>query len=179
MAKARSGRPPAAIHKVKFVPLEDARLVELVGLFGDSDWGSIANHMPNRTVRQCRERWLYFLTPSIRNGPWSAEDDALLLQKFEEIGSQWKAMTRFFPGRTEINIKNHYAVLLRRRAPFSGDPSPKRPAELVAAGATPNTGSTGFFDDLFPELSSLLWDFHNKEAPSASGEGLGDMEYGF
>jgi hypothetical protein len=164
---------------VKFIPIEDARLLELVGLFGENDWSSIANHMPDRTARQCRERWLYFLTPSIINGPWSADEDALLLQKFAEIGSQWEAITKFFPGRTGVNIKNHYSALLRRRATFAGHPSQTHSADVVAPGSTPNTDSSEFFDDVLPKLPCLPSDLETEEEISdwGSGERHGDVEY--
>jgi hypothetical protein len=164
---------------VKFIPIEDARLLELVGLFGETDWSSIANHMPDRTPRQCRERYLYFLTPSITNGPWSADEDALLLQKFTEIGSKWKTIAKFFPGRTEINIKNHYSALLRRRATFPGHPAQKHSADVVNPASTPSTESNDLFDDLLPELPCLISDLEDKEDISDwdSGERYGDVEY--
>jgi hypothetical protein len=176
------------MRRVKFIPLEDARLKELVSLFGESDWASIANRMPYRTVRQCRERWMYFLTPSIKNGPWSAAEDALLLKKFGDMGSQWKWMTQFFPGRTEVNIKNHYAVLLRRRAAFPDTssseplyqvelPAPRPAVELVASRRNANIGSEEFVADRFKQLSSLVWDGQTEEELSDSGAGPPDMEY--
>jgi hypothetical protein len=172
---------PHPIRKVKFIPIEDARLLELVGLFGETDWTSIANQMPDRTARQCRERWLYFLTPSIINGPWSADEDALLLQKFAEFGSHWKALTQFFPGRTEINIKNHYAALIRRSTPFPGHPSHNSSADVVARASTPNTDSTEKFDDLLPDLLGLPSDLEAKQETSDSSlyEREWDPEYGF
>jgi hypothetical protein len=153
--------------------------LELVRLFGETDWTSIANHMLDRTVRHCRERWLYFLAPSIVNGPWSAGEDALLFQKFAELGSHWKTLTQFFPGRTEVNIKNHYAALLRRSTPFPGPPSHRSSADVVARASTPNTDSIENFDDLLAPC--WLWDLEAKQETSDSSfsEGEWDPEYGF
>jgi hypothetical protein len=92
------------------------QIVELVRIHGEDDWQSIASHFAGRTARQCRERWAYYLSPSITNGPWSSEEDALLLEKFEAFGSTWNKMKSFFPGRTDINIKNRYRTLIRRRS---------------------------------------------------------------
>jgi hypothetical protein len=172
---------PPPIRKVKFIPIEDARLLELVGLFGETDWTSIANQMPDRTARQCRERWFYFLTPSIINGPWSADEDTLLLQKFAEFGSHWKTLTQFFPGRTEINIKNHYAALIRRSTPFPGPPSKKPTGDVVASSSTPNPISIENVDDLLPDPPCLPWDLEAKQEASESSfyEGEWDPEYGF
>jgi hypothetical protein len=169
-------------HKVKFTPIEDIILKELVAFFGD-DWNSIARQMPNRTIRQCRERWLYFLAPSVINGPWSLDEDTLLLEKFGEFGSKWKNLTQFFPGRTEVNIKNHHATLLRRRVTFNSFRSTNDSPEVGASRSTPLAdnppNSRGFFDNLFAELPTLLWDFQTKEESSSSSSKEEDMENGF
>jgi hypothetical protein len=106
---------PLGVHKAKFSHSEDIKLLELVAAHGKRDWLAIARQMPNRSVRQCRERWCNYLAPGVANGPWSSEEDALLLEKFLEFGPKWKAMTAFFPGRTDINIKNHYMTVTGRR----------------------------------------------------------------
>jgi hypothetical protein len=139
LSGGRSPRSARPIHK--FMPIEDARLVQLVGLFGEDDWDSIAQNLPNRTVRQCRERWLYFLAPSIVNGPWSPEEDALLWRKFREFGSKWKQMTKFFPGRTEINIKNRHAALRRRQAAHPAALAPCNWTDVVILLSNPNPNS--------------------------------------
>jgi hypothetical protein len=120
------------IHKAKFSQSEDIKLVELVTKHGERDWPAIARQMPNRSVRQCRERWTNYLTPSVINGPWSPQEDALLLARFKEFGSRWRKMTQFFVGRTDINIKNHYIVLTRARSTHLLQPSPpQRPVDVA------------------------------------------------
>jgi hypothetical protein len=109
-------------HKIKFTKSEDTILTQLVAKFGENNWKTIASQMLDRTVRQCRERWFFYLAPSVTNGPWTSAEDALLCSKVNEFGARWKKLTEFFPGRTDINIKNHYTTLLRRQRPF-GVPS--------------------------------------------------------
>ena len=98
--------------KKKFTEKEDLNLIDLVSLYGD-DWKTIASKMRNRNVRQCRERWRYYLDPSIKSVKWTKHDDELLLQKVEEYGKRWKIIEKFFPLRTYIAIKNRYATLSR------------------------------------------------------------------
>jgi hypothetical protein len=172
MIEVLSSGTSSGISKFRFTPVEDTRLRELVGVFGHSDWGTIARYLPTRTVRQCRERWFYYLAPSVINGPWSSEEDALLLDKFGEIGSKWKALTQFFPGRTDVNIKNHHAALVRRRSPFIASESPP-------VAATQQADAHGFFDDVFPELLPLLLSFEMKEGISDSDQINEEMEDGF
>lgn len=100
--------------KSKFSPEEDIHLVELVKIYGDSDWNKIALMMPGRNTRQCRERWRHYLTPEVTNAPFTPEEDSLLILKYAELGSKWKLMATFFKGRTDIAIKNRWLLLNRR-----------------------------------------------------------------
>jgi hypothetical protein len=64
--------------------------------------------MPHRDRRQCRERWTNYLSPAVANGPWTHEEEDLLKAKVAALGHSWRAIQPFFPGRTDINIKNHW-----------------------------------------------------------------------
>ena len=124
--------------KSKFTSEEDAQLIELVKTYGTSDWNKIAQKMNGRNTRQCRERWRHYLTPEVANHPFSPEEDALLQLKFDELGSQWKLMTNFFKGRTDIAIKNRWLLLNRRRMrqePLE-DP-PRRESKQIAVQKPP------------------------------------------
>lgn len=100
----------------RFRPAEDKKLKQLVIEAGSSiDWEQIAYSLGNgRTVRQCRERFKNYLSPKLKKSPWSPEEDALLLDKFKELGPRWCQMMQFFSGRSSTNIKNHCATLLRQ-----------------------------------------------------------------
>jgi hypothetical protein len=98
-------RPRPGEFKYKFTTTEDAYLRDVVERFGTNDWILVANQMPLRNPRQCRERWTNYLCPTIANDDWTAEEDELLEQKFAELGTKWKVITEFFPARSTNNIK--------------------------------------------------------------------------
>lgn len=50
------------------------------------------------------------------NEPWTKEEDDLLEQKFNEMGPHWAKMAAFFPGRTDVNLKNRWSSLLVRKS---------------------------------------------------------------
>ena len=100
----------------KFTPEEDAELIRLVDAKGENDWQAIANEMPSRTVRQCKERWLNYLSPSLDKSPWKEAEDKLLNEKYRELGSRWRLIAQSFPNRTEIAVKNRMKKLLRKQA---------------------------------------------------------------
>jgi hypothetical protein len=101
--------------RVPFTPEEDDRLRELVEKYGVADWELIASKVRKRDCRQCKERWTNYLSPEVNLGPWAPEDDALLARKVGEFGRKWKVITGFFPGRTDISVKNHWNFLERCR----------------------------------------------------------------
>lgn len=108
-------QPPRRPHpRLKFTQNEDAILTKLVGEFGENNWETIAKVMPNRNPRQCRERWINYLSPSVSKAPWTPEEDLLLEQKYKEFGSKWVKIATFFPNRTDTMIKNRFNVLARK-----------------------------------------------------------------
>jgi hypothetical protein len=97
-----------------FQPQEDETLRRLVEQFGQDDWGWIALQMPNRSARQCRERYQTYLCPHVNISPWTDPEDKLLMEKFEELGSKWVHYRPFFQNRTLNNIKNRWYTITRR-----------------------------------------------------------------
>lgn len=116
--------PGSKMSRSKFTPQEDATLKELVAQFGSSKWSEIASKLPNRTGRQCRERWKNYLAPGIQNGPWTLDEDALLVQKVKDLGTMWSKMVRFFPGRTDVNLKNRWVTLKYKKGAHYGEDMP-------------------------------------------------------
>ena len=100
-----------------FSPAEDQRLRILVDQLGTASWKEIAKRMPNRTARQCRERYKNYLSPSVVNGPWTPEEDALLIEKVHELGVKWAKIVQFFTSRSDVNIKNRWKTLVGKHQP--------------------------------------------------------------
>ena len=100
--------------RVKFTHEEDQKLIELVKQFGDKSWKKIASIMKTRTTRQCRERYINYLNPSLLNGPWTEDEDKLLVEKVKEMGPKWAQIVKCFKARSDVNIKNRYAMLVTK-----------------------------------------------------------------
>jgi hypothetical protein len=86
----------------------------LVDTFGSSDWAAIADRMPGKNQRQCRERWINYLAPELNSSSWTSEEDFLLIQKYNELGPKWVQIAAFFPNRTDSMMKNRFNKLQRR-----------------------------------------------------------------
>ena len=104
------------MHRVrcKFTKQEDTLLVNIVNELGTRDWEAIANRIPNRNARQCRERYTNYLAPNLSHDPWTPEEDSLLEQKLKELGAKWVNISKYFKNRTDTMLKNRWLVLSRR-----------------------------------------------------------------
>ena len=100
-------------QRSSFTYEEDELIRNLVKKNGEN-WDFIANYFPEKNKRQCRERYNKYLKPNISNKDWTNEEEELLMQKYNEIGPKWVAISKYFEGRTDINVKNRWVVLMRK-----------------------------------------------------------------
>jgi len=100
--------------KRHFSYAEDCLVRRLVEEHGTGQWALIAKQLDNRTPRQVRDRWRYYLDPQLVHNEWKIQDDKLLISLIQTIGKQWSQLVKFFPGRTDVSLKNHWNKLQRR-----------------------------------------------------------------
>ena len=50
-------------------------VIELVALHGAKKWSVIANQLPGRIGKQCRERWHNHLDPTISHHEWTEQEE--------------------------------------------------------------------------------------------------------
>ncbi|CAM9649783.1 unnamed protein product [Ectocarpus sp. 12 AP-2014] len=101
---------------------EDERLRKLAPVFSSPStgprWAKIAEVMPGRTAKQCRERYNNHVDPGIKKDKiWTAEEDALVMQLHAEHHNQFAKIARNIPGRCYDDVKNRRVspVQSRRR----------------------------------------------------------------
>ncbi|KAK1432756.1 hypothetical protein QVD17_09655 [Tagetes erecta] len=105
----------SVIVKGQWNSQEDRLLMQLVKQYGDSKWSTIAEKLPGRIAKQCRDRWQNHLRPDITKDAWSEEEDKLLIAIHKEVGNKWSEIARRLPGRSENTIKNHWNATKRRQ----------------------------------------------------------------
>lgn len=102
---------------------EDERLVsilpQLTGEDNKVNWTTVAEHMPGRDSKQCRDRWLNHLDPNVRKTifkAWTPEEDRKLVNFIQKHGTRWRLMQMtILPERTELTIKNRWNSSFKRR----------------------------------------------------------------
>lgn len=126
-------------NKTKWSKKEDEILKSLILGNGARDWSSIAEKLNDalidfiqnnkdkdsdkeanklvftaRNGKQCRERWLTALDPSINKSQWSLKEDLEFLEKWLRVGNRWREIANLIEGRTESQVKNRFKLILRR-----------------------------------------------------------------
>jgi hypothetical protein len=76
-------------------------------------WATISLSVQGRTAKSCRERWCLNLDPSINRGPWSEEEDKLLVALHHQHGNKWATIRTHLKGRTENSVKTRFKTLER------------------------------------------------------------------
>ncbi|EAX99275.1 Myb-like DNA-binding domain containing protein [Trichomonas vaginalis G3] len=166
------------VSKIKWTQQEDELLTSVVSKFGASRWDFIATHIPGRNGRQCRERYISVLTPSVCKDAWTAAEDETLLRLQKQIGNHWSLISKSLPGRTAIMAKNRFKLLCRHElaqsyAAKSRNNSPISSTNVESSSSEYSDASSpsviepsnyNFFKQVLPvlEKSEQLIDHENK-----------------
>ena len=81
---------------------EDTRLRQLVAQFGCKKWSHIASFLHGRLGKQCRERYYNHLNPVINKGPWTPEEDQIIIVRQIEFPNKWANIAREVNGRYAV-----------------------------------------------------------------------------
>lgn len=170
----RDAKESSKPMRQKFTHEEDALLVNLVKMHGTHARKKIASLMKTRSTRQCRERYINYLAPDLVNGPWSSEEDQQLIERAREIGPRWCKVAKYFPSRSDVNVKNRYAFLVSKgRAPILK--MKKEIGEVKAELKNESSDAITNFDKVLESFSNdeaQLWGFNDFSTDSSIDDSI-------
>jgi hypothetical protein len=116
----------------RFTPEEDQLLAWLAEFYNEESWDIVAARIsevaakagrPPVTARQCRERWVHYVSGGAPVGTmWSEEEDALLLERVDHYGpASWTFVALGFPHRSSNAVRCRWQKLKRSRDGSVGD----------------------------------------------------------
>jgi hypothetical protein len=76
-------------------------------------WKTVAESVPNRTEKQCRERYSNHLNGAWKTGSWTEKDESKLLEMHKMLGNKWAKIGKVLC-RNGHSVKNRYKVLMMR-----------------------------------------------------------------
>ncbi|KAL6609852.1 hypothetical protein ACP70R_039821 [Stipagrostis hirtigluma subsp. patula] len=102
---------PVRRAKGGWTPEEDETLRKAVHAFKGRHWKKIAAYFPDRTEVQCLHRWQKVLDPELIKGPWTPEEDDMIINMVKKHGpKKWSLIARSLDGRIGKQCRERISV---------------------------------------------------------------------
>ncbi|KAL5530603.1 hypothetical protein ACEPAF_6861 [Sanghuangporus sanghuang] len=153
-------------------PEADKKLLEAVELYGQNNWQLVAMSVSeDATAHQCQKRYLNALDSSIKNGPWTIEEDEQLRRTIAAFAGEaavaqdastskkrsipWQDVALFVPGRTNNQCREHYLSMLKSKKNKSTEDRTSRSAKGKGKAVEPIMSDDEEKNDDYSDLSDL------------------------
>ena len=108
-------KAPGVKRRRLFGAEDDKHLEEIINGKDFNGWKSVAKQMPGFSPKQLRDRWHNYISPKNQFGPWTPEEDQIVIQKVREFGTKWSLIASYLQGRSDNCVKNRWNSVLRDR----------------------------------------------------------------
>ncbi|OHS99147.1 Myb-like DNA-binding domain containing protein [Tritrichomonas foetus] len=118
---------------------EDQRLVAGIYRYGINNWGNVADFVGNgRTKAQCSQRWHRGIDPSICKGPWTVDEENLLIELLHQYGyKSWKTIAQLIDNRSDVQCRYHFGQM--KKGKLSDIHAPKKEIKQAPVFIPPQT----------------------------------------
>ncbi|KAL5580434.1 hypothetical protein UlMin_012876 [Ulmus minor] len=122
------------LRKGLWSPEEDEKLLNYITKHGHGCWSSVPKLAGlQRCGKSCRLRWINYLRPDLKRGPFSQQEENLIVELHAVLGNRWSQIAAQLPGRTDNEIKNLWNSCIKKKLRQRGiDPNTHKPLSEVA-----------------------------------------------
>ncbi|KAL0558251.1 hypothetical protein IC582_002804 [Cucumis melo] len=122
------------LRKGLWSPDEDEKLLNYITKHGHGCWSSVPKLAGlQRCGKSCRLRWINYLRPDLKRGPFSQQEEDLIIELHSVLGNRWSQIAAQLPGRTDNEIKNLWNSCIKKKLRLKGiDPNTHKP--VVSGG---------------------------------------------
>lgn len=131
------------MRKGLWSPEEDDKLISYMQVsYGQGCWSDVARNAGlERCGKSCRLRWINYLRPHLKRGPFSPQEQRLILHLHSLLGNRWSQIAARLPGRTDNEIKNFWNSTIKKRLKKSSSTSTS-PDTSDSSSVEPRSSST-------------------------------------
>ncbi|BBH06415.1 myb domain protein 50 [Prunus dulcis] len=121
------------LRKGLWSPEEDDKLLNYITKHGHGCWSSVPKLAGlQRCGKSCRLRWINYLRPDLKRGPFSQQEENLIIELHAVLGNRWSQIAAQLPGRTDNEIKNLWNSCIKKKLRQRGiDPNTHKPLSEV------------------------------------------------
>ncbi|CAA7038693.1 unnamed protein product [Microthlaspi erraticum] len=95
---------------------EDKILMDYVKAHGKGHWNRIAKKTGlKRCGKSCRLRWMNYLSPNVKRGHFTEQEEDLIIRLHKLLGNRWSLIAKRVPGRTDNQVKNYWNTHLSKK----------------------------------------------------------------
>ncbi|KAL0728096.1 hypothetical protein Bca4012_024189 [Brassica carinata] len=90
--------------------------MDYVKSHGKGHWNRIAKKTGlKRCGKSCRLRWMNYLSPNVKRGNFTEQEEDLIIRLHKLLGNRWSLIAKRVPGRTDNQVKNYWNTHLSKK----------------------------------------------------------------
>ncbi|KAK7267784.1 hypothetical protein RIF29_20463 [Crotalaria pallida] len=174
------------LRKGSWLQEEDEQLTRFVARLGERRWDDLAKVSGlRRSGKSCRLRWKNYLRPNLKHGPFSVEEQQLIVQLQQLWGNKWSRIACRLPGRTDNEIKNYWRTHKRKLAQIQqGDLKGKleKSAQDLSQESTDNNMVSKEWESKDSSIDSYPlpeWEFRNSPYENRIFDWITELQSGY